>query len=86
MCHRICNGSQHPHQCIQPFLSQLPGLHEGKDWGKAKDHIKVLEKSGQFVPQELYDMARRYENMQRCLTSDGSNRVFFGKGRGRNNW
>jgi ATP-dependent RNA helicase DDX43 len=34
------------------------------DWRHASDLIKIMEEAKQQVPQEVYDMARRYSAMQ----------------------
>jgi ATP-dependent RNA helicase DDX43 len=34
------------------------------DWRHASDLIKIMEEANQEVPQEVYDMARRYSSMQ----------------------
>lgn len=33
------------------------------DWRHASDLIKIMEEANQEVPQEVYDMARRYSSM-----------------------
>lgn len=73
-----------------------------RDWGKARELIEVMEKSGQDVPQELHDMARKFKAKQERERSEGGDRPFRGRrggGRGgfpggeggfsgnrRNNW
>lgn len=66
-----------------------------RDWGKARELIEVMEKSGQDVPQELHDMARKYKAKQeRVVEGDRPFRGRRGGGRGfsggfsgnRNNW
>ncbi|XP_066259485.1 probable ATP-dependent RNA helicase DDX43 [Euwallacea similis] len=34
------------------------------DWGQAAELIKILEEADQFIPEEIYDMAKRYEAMK----------------------
>lgn len=47
-----------------------------RDWGKAKELIDVMEKSGQVVPPELENMAKRFEakKRERAEGSDGPSR------------
>ncbi|VVC27032.1 Hypothetical protein CINCED_3A004670 [Cinara cedri] len=53
-----------------------------RDWSKAKELIEVMEKSGQNVPQELQDMARRHEAKQEKDKAEGGDRPFRGGRRG----
>lgn len=66
-----------------------------RDWGKARELIDVMEKSGQDIPQELHDMAKRFEAKKEKERAEGGDRPFRGRGgRGgggfsgnrRNNW
>jgi len=52
-----------------------------RDWGKAKDLVEVMEKSGQDVPPELQEMASRYEAKKERDRAEGGDRPFRG-GRG----
>lgn len=52
-----------------------------RDWGKAKELVELMEKSGQGVPQELQDMATRYEAKKERERAEGGDRPFRG-GRG----
>lgn len=52
-----------------------------RDWGKAKELVEVMKKSGQDVPQELLDMARRFEAKKERDRAEGGDRPFRG-GRG----
>ncbi|KAL4088911.1 hypothetical protein QTP88_023994 [Uroleucon formosanum] len=52
-----------------------------KDWGKAKDLVEVMKKSGQDVPPELQEMASRYEAKKERDRAEGGDRPFRG-GRG----
>lgn len=52
------------------------------DWGKANELVELLEKSGQIVPTELRNMAKRFEAKQK-VKAEGSSRPFRGKGQGR---
>ncbi|XP_022174434.1 probable ATP-dependent RNA helicase DDX43 [Myzus persicae] len=52
-----------------------------RDWGKAKDLVEVMEKSGQEVPPELQEMASRYEAKKERDRAEGGDRPFRG-GRG----
>lgn len=45
------------------------------DWGVAKELIEILSEASQEVPQELYDMAERFEARK--------SREGGGRGRGR---
>jgi len=54
-----------------------------KDWSKAKDLIEVMEKSGQDVPLQLQDMARRFEAKKERERAEGGDRSLRGR-RGRN--
>lgn len=49
-----------------------------KDWSKAKDLVEVMEKSGQDVPTELKDMARRFEAKKEKERAEGGDRPFRG--------
>ncbi|XP_060535000.1 probable ATP-dependent RNA helicase DDX43 [Cylas formicarius] len=42
-----------------------------KDWGQAAELIKILEEADQFVPEELYDMANRFEAMKEKREKEG---------------
>lgn len=53
-----------------------------RDWAKAKELVEVMEKSGQEVPLELEDMARRFEAKKEKERAEGGDRPFRG-GRGR---
>lgn len=50
------------------------------DWAHAKELIKILEEANQEVPEELEDMARRFEAMRLRREQEGGGR---GRGRGR---
>lgn len=52
-----------------------------RDWSKAKDLVEVMEKSGQDVPPELADMAKRFEAKKERERAEGGDRPFRG-GRG----
>lgn len=52
-----------------------------RDWSKAKELVEVMEKSGQDVPQELQDMATRFEAKKDRERAEGGDRPFRG-GRG----
>ncbi|XP_015373964.1 PREDICTED: probable ATP-dependent RNA helicase DDX43 [Diuraphis noxia] len=52
-----------------------------KDWGKAKELVEVMEKSGQDVPPELQEMASRFEAKKERDRAEGGDRPFRG-GRG----
>ncbi|CAI6363386.1 unnamed protein product [Macrosiphum euphorbiae] len=52
-----------------------------RDWGKAKELVEVMEKSGQDVPPELQEMASRYEAKKERDRAEGGDRPFRG-GRG----
>ncbi|XP_060872058.1 probable ATP-dependent RNA helicase DDX43 [Metopolophium dirhodum] len=54
-----------------------------RDWGKAKDLVEVMEKSGQDVPPELQEMASRYEAKRERDRAEGGDRPFRGRGGGR---
>jgi len=52
-----------------------------RDWSKAKELVEVMEKSGQDVPPELADMAKRFEAKKERERAEGGDRPFRG-GRG----
>lgn len=52
-----------------------------RDWGKAKELVEVMEKSGQDVPPDLQKMAARYEAKKERDRVEGGDRPFRG-GRG----
>lgn len=47
-----------------------------KDWGKAKCLIEVMEKSGQYVPPMLQDMARKFEAQKEEERAEGDERPY----------
>jgi len=53
------------------------------NWSKAKDLIEVMEKSGQTVPPQLQDMARRFEAKKEREIAEGGDRTFRGNRGGR---
>ncbi|XP_050549142.1 probable ATP-dependent RNA helicase DDX43 isoform X1 [Daktulosphaira vitifoliae] len=57
-------------------------LMSRRDWSKAKELIEVMEKSGQDVPPELHDMAKRFEAKKERERAEGGDRPFRGRGRG----
>ncbi|CAH1961803.1 unnamed protein product [Acanthoscelides obtectus] len=50
------------------------------DWGQAKELISILEEAQQYVPEELHDMAERFEKMKDRREKEGGSR---GRGGGR---
>ncbi|XP_025405946.1 probable ATP-dependent RNA helicase DDX43 [Sipha flava] len=55
-----------------------------RDWSKAKELVEVMEKSGQDVPPELKEMAKRYEAKRERERVEGGDRPFrSGRGGGR---
>jgi len=53
------------------------------NWSKAKDLIEVMEKSGQTVPPQLHDMAKRFEAKKEREIAEGGDRPFRGNRGGR---
>ncbi|KAJ2941801.1 hypothetical protein O0L34_g10607 [Tuta absoluta] len=54
-----------------------------KDWAQAKELIKILEEANQEVPDELLQMAERFEAMKLRKESEGGGRGRGGRGGGR---
>jgi len=50
-----------------------------KDWSKAKDLVEVMEKSGQDVPSQLQDMAKRFEARKERDRAEGNDKPFRGR-------
>ncbi|XP_050423738.1 probable ATP-dependent RNA helicase DDX43 [Adelges cooleyi] len=50
-----------------------------RDWAKAKELVDLMEKSGQEVPPELHDMARRFEARRERERAEGGDRPFRGR-------
>lgn len=53
------------------------------DWSRAKDLVELMEKSGQSVPEELINMAKRFEEKKNRDIAERGNRPFRGRGGGR---
>lgn len=53
-----------------------------KDWAHARDLIKILEEANQYIPDELEDMAERFEAMKLRRDNEGGSRGGRGGGRG----
>ncbi|XP_050301149.1 probable ATP-dependent RNA helicase DDX43 [Anthonomus grandis grandis] len=56
------------------------------DWGQAAELIKILEEAQQYVPEEIYSMAERFEAMKERREKEGTSgrgRGFGGRGGGR---